>query len=217
MLTGEYIFSLFLSVMLAFCVYTLPFLLYRFFKHQNPFPPKSARKIIIIYCVIAWLVLRIIEFVLYGTMGSGAAVFLWGFVAYRVMIKGWNAQVNSLGADENVREVMLHSECMKYIQSKMTDFGILSADLQDPFQDNIKRTLASIGVDKLVMSNDPVIVKTASYVIIRSALTYLSDTSRKQLTNQKKKAQGVYFLLKDCMNLYISNGYISEENFRFNV
>ena len=111
----------------------------------------------------------------------------------------------------------LHSECMKYIQSKMTDFGILSADLQDPFQDNIKRTLASIGVDKLVMSNDPVIVKTASYVIIRSALTYLSDTSRKQLTNQKKKAQGVYFLLKDCMNLYISNGYISEENFRFNV
>jgi len=77
---------------------------------------KRLKKINTINSVVVWLIFRIIEIVLSGTMTSGAAVFLWGPVGYWILKK--RCLKENVTTSRFNREKV---ESSQYMQSSLTE------------------------------------------------------------------------------------------------
>ena len=78
------IFSLLCSLVFTVFLYLLVPVIYCF--RNKPLPKAKIKKIIIINAICVWFVFQIIRFSL-GETGTSAAVFLWSWVGYKIMIK----------------------------------------------------------------------------------------------------------------------------------
>ncbi len=74
--------NLILSLVITIAVYSLPIIIYRYGIKKQALPKKKAKKITIIYGIIAFFVMSI----LVGA-APGGAILLWSFVNYEILIK----------------------------------------------------------------------------------------------------------------------------------
>lgn len=84
-LANEILSSLLLSVLLTVGIYSLPIIIYRYGILQHPVEKGKAKKITIIYGVIAFLVMTVIAVAVNGNGAAGGAIFLWSWVNYKIL------------------------------------------------------------------------------------------------------------------------------------
>ena len=87
-LANEILSSLLLSVLLTVGIYSLPIIIYRYGILQHPVEKGKAKKITIIYGVIAFLVMTVIAVAVNGNGAAGGAIFLWSWVNYKILTGG---------------------------------------------------------------------------------------------------------------------------------
>jgi hypothetical protein len=77
-----------LSLLVTIIVYSLPIIIYRYAVRKAPVGTKKAKKITIIYGVLALLAVSVIIFAINGNIAIGGAILFWSYVNYRVLIRG---------------------------------------------------------------------------------------------------------------------------------
>lgn len=82
------LFDLILSLLVTIALYSLPVLIYRFGFRKRPMEPKTAKKVTIIYAVIALIAMAVLVSVVEGRAASGGGIFLWSWVNYKVLTGG---------------------------------------------------------------------------------------------------------------------------------
>lgn len=75
------------NLSLTILIHPLPLWLYRWCIRKKPVAPKRAKKIVIIDAVIVFVVMNVIAYFGSGRV-TGAAIILWSWVSYRVLISG---------------------------------------------------------------------------------------------------------------------------------
>ena len=80
--------NLLISLLITVAVYSLPIFIYRWCIRRYPVERKKAKIIAIVYGIAAWILMSVIVFVVNDGGVAGAAVFLWSWVNYRVLIGG---------------------------------------------------------------------------------------------------------------------------------
>lgn len=84
--------SIILSLLITITVYSLPIIIYRYCIVKHPVEREKAKKITIIYGIIAFIVMSILIFTMNGSGAAGGAILLWCWVNYKVLTNGWETQ-----------------------------------------------------------------------------------------------------------------------------
>lgn len=95
--------NLILSLLLTVAVYSLPIFIYRWCIRKYPVEQKKAKIIAIVYGICAFIVMSVIMFFLNGEV-AGAAVFLWSWINYKVMIGGKDRRSKPSAAQDSAYE-----------------------------------------------------------------------------------------------------------------
>ncbi len=109
--------NLILSLVITIAVYSLPIIIYRYGIKKQALPEKKAKKITIIYGIIAFFVMAIL---LGGA--PGGAIILWSFVNYKVLTSPNKNDIGlkyEISTDENVQEIF--SEEVNEENSEITE------------------------------------------------------------------------------------------------
>ena len=80
--------GLLLSVLVTIGIYSLPIIIYRYGILQHPVEKAKAKKITIIYGVIAFVVMTALIVAINGSGAAGGAIFLWSWVNYKILTSG---------------------------------------------------------------------------------------------------------------------------------
>lgn len=89
-----------LNLLLTFCIYTLPFIIIRFVIRKRPYTAAQAKRIVIIYGVVVWLIMTVAMIVTDGRV-AGASVLLWSFINYKVLVSISRNEVRGAPEPEN--------------------------------------------------------------------------------------------------------------------
>jgi len=126
--------KIFISLILTIIVYTVPILIYRHLIRKAPCNKKSAKKITIIYAVIMFFAVSIFYFLMnVDHTASAAAVMVWSYVNYRILI-GDSNQYADTSYSVSSGELSGSTEISSGIKSDKTDISsdVLSTDIKDP-------------------------------------------------------------------------------------
>ena len=80
-----------LNLLLTFCIYTLPFIIIRFVIRKRPYTAAQAKRIVIIYGIVAWLAMSVVMYASGGSV-AGGGVLLWSFINYKVLVSNSNSK-----------------------------------------------------------------------------------------------------------------------------
>ena len=80
------------NLLVTVAVYSLPIIIYRFAIRKKPVEKKKAKRITIIYGIIAFILMSILIFAANGEGAAGGAILLWSLVNYRVLVGGEKKQ-----------------------------------------------------------------------------------------------------------------------------
>lgn len=94
--------NLILSLVITIAVYSLPIIIYRYAIKKQPLPEKKAKKITIIYAIVAFFVMAIL---LGGA--PGGAIILWSFVNYKVLT---TSNKNDIGLKYEISDDEINQE-----------------------------------------------------------------------------------------------------------
>lgn len=83
-----FIASLFFSLLITIAVYSLPIIIYRYLIRKKPMEPKAAKKVTVIYAVIAFLLMSVLIFLMQGNGAAGGAILFWSWINYLILTKG---------------------------------------------------------------------------------------------------------------------------------
>lgn len=101
LLAEDLVLWIIVNLSLTILIHPLPLWLYRWCIRKKPVAPKSAKKIVIIDAVIVFVVMNVIAYFGSGRV-TGAAIILWAWVSYRVLISGHkNAETPEVPAEED--------------------------------------------------------------------------------------------------------------------
>lgn len=84
--------ELFISLLITIAIYSVPILIYRYAIIKMPVQKKRAKKITIVYGVIAFIVMSCLLFAVNGSGAAGASIIFWSWVNYRALTGGKTAQ-----------------------------------------------------------------------------------------------------------------------------
>ncbi len=87
LLAEDLVLWIIVNLSLTILIHPLPLWLYRWCIRKKPVAPKNAKKIVIIDAVIVFVVMNVIAYFGSGRV-TGAAIILWAWVSYRVLISG---------------------------------------------------------------------------------------------------------------------------------
>ncbi|MBQ4048905.1 MAG: zinc ribbon domain-containing protein [Clostridia bacterium] len=87
LLAEDLVLWIIVNLCLTILIHPLPLWLYRWCIRKKPVAPKNAKKIVIIDAVIVFVVMNVIAYFGSGRV-TGAAIILWAWVSYRVLISG---------------------------------------------------------------------------------------------------------------------------------
>lgn len=93
--------SVFFSLLFTITIYTAPIAVYRFAIRKSPMDAKKAKRIVIIYGICAAFTVSVFRFVLHLRGHVGAAVLLWSYVNYRILIGGEAKQNNDASGNDD--------------------------------------------------------------------------------------------------------------------
>lgn len=89
--SGQKTFS-FVNILFSFIItvtiYSMPIIIYRYLILKHPLPEKEAKKVTIIYGIIAFFIMFAVAFCVNGVGSVGGAIILWSWVNYRMLIGG---------------------------------------------------------------------------------------------------------------------------------
>lgn len=77
-----------LSLLITIAIYSGPIMIYRFGIIKQPVEKARAKKIVIIYGIIAFLVMSVLIAALNGKGAAGGAILLWSWVNYKILMSG---------------------------------------------------------------------------------------------------------------------------------
>ncbi|HOP10696.1 MAG TPA: zinc ribbon domain-containing protein [Oscillospiraceae bacterium] len=80
--------TLILNLILTVAIYSLPIIIYRYAIRKEPVSPKTGKAITIVYGIFAFIFMLLIASATGGS-ASGGAIFLWSYVNYKILTKGW--------------------------------------------------------------------------------------------------------------------------------
>lgn len=80
--------SIFMSLIFTIAVYSLPIVIYRYGIRKAPMEKKKAKIVTIVYAIFALFVMFLILVAITGKTPSSAAIFLWSYANYRMLIDG---------------------------------------------------------------------------------------------------------------------------------
>lgn len=81
-----------LSLLITITIYSVPIIIYRYGVLKHPVERGKAKKITIIYGIIAFIAMSVLIFTINGSGAAGGAIILWSWVNYKVLTNGWEAQ-----------------------------------------------------------------------------------------------------------------------------
>ena len=88
-LTLSGLLGILFSLIVTILVYSLPIFIYRFGIKKEPVPPKKGLLITLVYAVFAFIAMCVLLFLLNGSPTAGGALFLWSFINYKMLTKGY--------------------------------------------------------------------------------------------------------------------------------
>lgn len=91
-LGNSFFSNLVISLIITIAIYSLPIVIYRYGIRKRPIGKKKAKKITIVYGVIAFFVMSLLIIQLKGDSAAGGAILLWSYVNYRVLTGGKSSQ-----------------------------------------------------------------------------------------------------------------------------
>jgi uncharacterized protein (DUF1697 family) len=77
-----------LSLIITVAVYSLPIIIYRYGIRKRPMEKSAAKKLTIIYGIVAFIVMTLIVVAMGGNASVGGAIFLWSAINYAMLTKG---------------------------------------------------------------------------------------------------------------------------------
>ena len=112
---AEFLINLILTVLL----YSSPVAFYRYFIVKHAVEKPKAKRITIIYGIIAFIIMSIIVYLISGNvMSAGGAIFLWSGVNYKLLISGDPEKASHLEAK---KENMSTSFDSSYVQAPIIE------------------------------------------------------------------------------------------------
>lgn len=123
-LAEDLVLWIIVNLSLTILIHPLPLWLYRWCIRKKPIAPKTAKKIVIIDAVIVFVVMNVIAYFGSGRV-TGAAIILWAWVSYRVLISGYTGleAPEVPGEDDEIE-----SEAETGSQSEETESAEISAE-----------------------------------------------------------------------------------------
>ena len=80
--------NIIISLLITSTVYSLPIIIYRYGILKEPVEKARAKKITIIYGIIAFVLMSIILFVVNGNVAVSGAILLWSWINYQILVGG---------------------------------------------------------------------------------------------------------------------------------
>lgn len=80
--------NLTLSLLVTITLYSLPVLIYRFGFRRRPMEPKTAKRVTILYAVLAFIAMAVLVSAAEGRAASGGGLLLWSWVNYKALTGG---------------------------------------------------------------------------------------------------------------------------------
>ena len=93
------------SLLVTIAIYSLPIIIYRYAILKHPVDGKTAKKITIIYGIIAFLIMAVVLYVLNGNAAPGAAIILYSWINYLVL-KGGSDKANNKNESDNLPDAI---------------------------------------------------------------------------------------------------------------
>ena len=84
--------NIILSLLITITIYSVPIIIYRYGVLKHPVESGKAKKITIIYGIIAFIAMSVLIFTINGSGTAGGAIILWSWVNYKVLVNGGEAQ-----------------------------------------------------------------------------------------------------------------------------
>lgn len=109
--------NILLSLLITIIIYSVPIIIYRYGIAKKPIEKGRAKKITIIYAVIAFIAMSALIFMINGSGAAGGAIMLWSWINYKVLTGG-KTQKN-----ENSEEFEAISDTVTYVEpvERMTE------------------------------------------------------------------------------------------------
>lgn len=82
--------NILLSLLITILVYSVPIIVYRYGITKQPVDKSRAKKITIIYGIIAFIVMSVLITLLNGSGAAGGAILVWSWINYKVLTGGKN-------------------------------------------------------------------------------------------------------------------------------
>lgn len=80
--------NILLSLLLTIAIYSVPIVIYRYGIAKKPIEKAKAKRITIIYAVMAFIVMSVLIFVINGSGAAGGAILLWSWINFKVLTGG---------------------------------------------------------------------------------------------------------------------------------
>lgn len=80
--------NIILDLLITIAIYSVPIIIYRYSIIKHPVAKAKAKKITIIYGVIAFIVMSILIVAINGNGAAGGAILLWSWINYRILVNG---------------------------------------------------------------------------------------------------------------------------------
>lgn len=95
--------DIFLSVLITLGIIVFPIVIYRYAIKKNPVAPPKAKKITIVYGIVALVIFTIFAFVGVLEKVSVAPIFLWSYINYRILSSGYEEPSKMAGGEPEER------------------------------------------------------------------------------------------------------------------
>lgn len=146
------IVNIILNLLLTIIICSFPIMIYRYSIVKRPVGEEKARKITIIYAVIALFVMVLLGEILNGNGMVGGAVFFWSWINYKLLTGG-----KSRNGEETVK--ISTEETQDIVTDDRTIANVLSADAVDnelnenpPAEENSPQPISQVSVSEFPMS-----------------------------------------------------------------
>lgn len=123
--------NILLSLIFTIVINSLPIIIYRYAVKKEPLKPKKAKKVTIIYGIIAFFVMAFIGTLINGKWTASISIILWSYVNYRVLTSGTAKQIGAGNTYVAVKHEAEKEEEPKLFLIDDQDTGSVDENIQE--------------------------------------------------------------------------------------
>lgn len=80
--------NIILSLIITISIYSLPIIIYRYAIREYAVEPRKAKRITIIYGIVAFIIMTLLVLAVNGDGAANGAIILWSYINYRILTSG---------------------------------------------------------------------------------------------------------------------------------